>query len=57
MCEIREERDVELAQAALLPGGVHPGKVGEVGVHGARDNLQWLKLIVITVIRLNVLRW
>ena len=40
MSEIREERDVELAQTALLPGGVHPGKVGEVGVHGAGQHLR-----------------
>ena len=55
--EVREEGDLQLAQAALRPRGVHPGEVGEVGVHGARDNLQWLRLIVITIIRLNVVRW
>ena len=57
MSEVRQQRDIQLAQPSLLPGSVHPGEVSEVGVHGARDNLQWLKLIVITIIRLNVVWW
>ena len=39
MCEIREERDVEPAETTLLPRGVHPGQVSEVGIHGAGQHL------------------
>ena len=40
MGEVREEWDVEPAQPALLPRGVHPREVGEVGVNGAGHNLE-----------------
>ncbi len=40
MGEVREEWDVQPAQPALLPRGVHPGEVGEVGVNGAGHNLE-----------------
>ena len=37
--EVGEERNVQPAQPALLAGRVHPGQVGEVGVHAAGHHL------------------
>jgi hypothetical protein len=37
--EIREEGNIQLAQAALTARRVHPRQVGEVRVHTARHNL------------------
>jgi len=36
--EVRQERNIQLAQSSLCSWGGHPGQVCEVGVHGARHN-------------------
>ena len=40
LVEVRDERIVEAAEAALLPRAVDPGEVGEMGVGGYSQHLR-----------------
>ena len=37
--QVGQDWNFHRPEAALIPGGVDPGQVGEVGVGGARDDL------------------